>query len=58
MATYYLAVDIGASSGRHILGTYGKRKNGSWKKSIVLRTVWLRKTENSAGSLTAFSTRS
>ena len=29
MAAYYLAVDIGASSGRHINWTYGKRKNGS-----------------------------
>ena len=29
MAAYYLAVDIGASSGRHIIGHNGKRKNGS-----------------------------
>ena len=26
MATYYLAVDIGASSGRHILGTMANGK--------------------------------
>lgn len=39
MAAYYLAVDIGASSGRHILG---HMENGKWfwKKSIVLRMEW------------------
>ena len=39
MATYYLAVDIGASSGRHILG---HMENGKMilKKFIVLRTEW------------------
>ena len=38
MAAYYLAVDIGASSGRHILG---HMENGKWfwKKSIVLKMV-------------------
>ncbi|MFR5150201.1 MAG: hypothetical protein ACLTER_12205 [Ruminococcus sp.] len=36
MAAYYLAVDIRASSGRHILG---HMENGKWfwKKSIVLK---------------------
>ena len=36
MATYYAAVDMGASSGRLILG---HMENGKWfwKKSIVLK---------------------
>ena len=29
MAAYYLAVDIGASSGRHIIGHMENGKNGS-----------------------------
>ena len=29
MATYYAAVDMGASSGRLILGHHGKRKDGT-----------------------------
>ena len=39
MATYYAAVDMGASSGRLILG---HMENGRWslKRSIVLRMVW------------------
>ena len=39
MAAYYLAVDIRASSGRHILG---HMENGKWfwKKSNVLRMEW------------------
>ncbi len=43
MEKYYLAVDIGASSGRHILG---RLENGriSWKRSIVLRTAWMIRT--------------
>ena len=42
MENYYLAVDIGASSGRHILGT-------AWKRSTVLKTAWRRETAISAG---------
>ena len=39
MAAYYLAVDIGASSGRHILGIW-KTEKWFWKKSIVLKMEW------------------
>lgn len=39
MTKYYLAVDIGASSGRLILGHL---ENGKWslRKFIVLRMEW------------------
>ena len=48
MENYYLAVDIGASSGRHILGTV---KDGtiSLEGFTVLKTVWRRETAISAG---------
>ena len=39
MATYYLAVDIGASSGRHILGHLENEK-WFWKRCIALKTEW------------------
>lgn len=52
MATYYLAVDIGASSGRHILGHLEDGK-------MVLEEVYrfengmVKKVMSSAGNLTA-----
>lgn len=57
MATYYLAVDIGASSGRHILG---HMENGKMILEEIYRfeNGMLRRMESSAGSLTAFSPRS
>ena len=57
MATYYAAVDMGASSGRLILGHMENGRSNS-KKSIVLRMEWLRKTANSAGNLTVSSKKS
>ena len=39
MAAYYLAVDIGASSGRHIIG-HMETEKWFWKKFIVLRMEW------------------
>ena len=38
MATYYLAVDIGASSGRLIWDIW-KTAKWNWRKYIVLKTV-------------------
>ena len=40
MATYYLAVDIGASSGRHILGHLEDGKNGSGGSLPLFETEW------------------
>ena len=53
MATYYLAVDIGASSGRHILG---HMENGKMILEEVYRFVkryGQKKATNFAGNLTA-----
>ena len=57
MATYYAAVDMGASSGRLILDIW-KTERWSLKKSIVSKMVWLRKTENSVGNSTEFLQKS
>ena len=56
MATYYAAVDMGASSGRLILGHMENGRN--LKRSIVLRTVWSKRMANSVGSLTVFLKKS
>ena len=40
MAAYYLAVDIGASSGRLISLDIWKTEKWFWKKFIVLRMEW------------------
>lgn len=52
MATYYLAVDIGASSGRHILG---HMENGKMILEEVYRfeNGMVKKATNFAGNLTA-----
>lgn len=51
MATYYLAVDIGASSGRHILGHL---ENGKMVLEEVYRfeNGMVKKAMSSAGNLT------
>ena len=57
MATYYAAVDMGASSGRLILG---HMENGKMELEEIHRfeMVWLRKTENSVGNSTEFLQKS
>ena len=40
MTKYYLAVDIGASSGRLILGHGWKMERWCWKKCTVLKMGW------------------
>ena len=57
MATYYAAVDMGASSGRLILG---HMENGKIELEEIhrLKTEWLRKTASSAGNLTVSSKKS
>ena len=57
MAEYYLAVDIGASSGRHILGTW-KTGKSCWRRSTVLKTGWKKRTVISAGTFPICSMRS
>ena len=45
MEKYYLAVDIGASSGRHMLASMVD----GWKRSTASQTGWTMWTEPCAG---------
>ena len=57
MGKYYLAVDIGASSGRHILGHL---ENGKieLEEIYVSRTAWIIRTESFCGMWTGCSVKS
>ena len=48
MGNYYLAVDIGASSGRHMLASMEDGKM-NWKKFTVFQMEWITKTVLYAG---------
>ena len=54
MGDYYLAVDIGASSGRHILGSLQGGKL-VLRRSTALKTVWSKGTVICAGIMKSCS---